>query len=514
MTTGTPQRIFFSLSTRILAVNVLAIVMLAGGILYLDTFRSKLIEQRRVQMIQQTELVAASLAQAPARLQPFLLTQLAVAKDMPRMQLFDARLQPVADTQAKQGEMLVTHPLIRDGRIDWLGVRQRSARGLDLILEWLAGTPRLAAHRVVNAANVGNFSELRAAAAGRVSSVLRRRTDGVIVISVAAPVPSFEPTKNIVLLTADTRDLVRLVRRERMSSFQLFCLTLAMTLLLSIFLSRTIARPLKRLAVAAERVRLGRGRDVAVPRFLGRRDEIGELSRALSDMTQSLHSRMDATESFAADVSHELKNPLASMRGAVDVLQNTKDPSLQARLFAVLQHDMQRMQRLITDISDASRLDAELSRSHLERVDLTSMLKTLAHMYGTAHEGLKISIKLPQQAFTVPGMELRIGQILRNILDNAISFSPLGGRISISLTRAAGMAQVVIEDEGPGIPADNVEDIFKRFYSERPSAEDFGQHSGLGLAISKQIAEAHGGSLRAENIAPHGARFILTLPLA
>jgi two-component system, OmpR family, sensor histidine kinase ChvG len=507
------QRIFFSLSTRILAVNLLAMVMLAGGILYLDTFRSKLIEQRRAQMIQQTELVAASLAQAPQRLQPFLLDRLAVANNMPRMQLFDDRLALFADTRAPQGEMLVSRPLIHEGRIDWLGARQRSARALDLVLEWLAGTPELEPFRVAGSLNSRGFSELRAVQTGKVSSVLRRREDGVIVISVAAPIPGFEQ-KNSVYLTADTRDLVRLVRRERMSSFQLFCLTLALTLLLSIFLSRTIARPLKRLAVAAERVRLGRGRDVAVPRFLGRRDEIGELSRALSDMTQSLHSRMDATESFAADVSHELKNPLASMRGAVDVLQKTKDPNLQARLFSVLQHDMQRMQRLITDISDASRLDAELSRNHLERVDLAAMLRTLVEMYSASHAQLKFVMKFKQHSMLVPGIELRVGQVLRNILDNAVSFSPPGGQISLGLTRSHGLAHITIEDEGPGIPADNVEDIFKRFYSERPEAEDFGQHSGLGLAISKQIVEAHGGTLRAENITPHGARFILTLALA
>jgi two-component system, OmpR family, sensor histidine kinase ChvG len=510
--TPVSQRIFFSLSTRMLAVNLLAMVMLAGGILYLDTFRSKLIEQRRAQMIQQTELIAAALAQTPQRLQPFLLDRMTVANNMPRMQLFDDRLALFADTNAPQGEMLVTHGWTKEGRIDWLGARQRSARGLDLLLEWLAGTPKLDSYRPVTRQNSGDFSEIRAAQKGRVSSVLRRRADGVIVISVAAPIPGFEQ-RNIVLLTADTRDLVRLVRRERMSSFQLFCLTLAMTLLLSIFLSRTIARPLKRLAVAAERVRLGRGRDVAVPRFLGRRDEIGELSRALSDMTQALHTRMDATESFAADVSHELKNPLASMRGAIDVLQKTQEPKLQAQLFAVLQHDMQRMQRLITDISDASRLDAELSRNHSAQVDLAAMLRTLGEMYSQSHETLKFIIHIKQYSVLVPGMELRLGQVLRNIIDNAISFSPDGGQIIIALVCTSGTAQITVQDEGPGIPAENVEDIFKRFYSERPSAEDFGQHSGLGLAISKQIAEAHGGSLRAENILPHGARFILTLPL-
>lgn len=507
------QRIFFSLSTRMLAVNFLAMVMLAGGILYLDTFRSKLIEQRRAQMIQQTELVAIALAQAPQSLQRFLLDRMAVANNMPRMQLLDHQLKLFADSNAPQGEMLVTQGWTKDGRINWMGVRQRSGRGLDLLLEWLAGTPNLAPYRAVNAQNSGEFSELRAAKAGRVSSVLRRRADGVIVISVAAPIPGFDQ-KNMVMLTGDTRDLVRLVRRERMSSFQLFCLTLAMTLLLSIFLSRTIARPLKRLAVAAERVRLGRGRDVAVPRFLGRRDEIGELSRALSDMTQSLHSRMDATESFAADVSHELKNPLASMRGAIDVLQNTKEPRLQSQLFAVLQNDMQRMQRLITDISDASRLDAELSRNHQAQVDLAAMLRTLGEIYGQSHQELEFAFKIERPSIFVPGMELRLGQVLRNIIDNAISFSPPQGKITIDLHCKNGLAHISVQDEGPGIPAENVEDIFKRFYSERPSAEDFGQHSGLGLAISKQIIEAHGGTLRAENVEPHGARFIITLALA
>jgi two-component system, OmpR family, sensor histidine kinase ChvG len=247
---------------------------------------------------------------------------------------------------------------------------------------------------------------------------------------------------------------------------------------------------------------------------MGRRDEIGELSRALSDMTQSLHSRMDATESFAADVSHELKNPLASMRGAIDVLQNTKEPRLQAQLFAVLQNDMQRMQRLITDISDASRLDAELSRNHQAQVDLAAMLRTLGEMYSQSHLELAFVFRIERPSILVPGMELRLGQVLRNIIDNAISFSPPLGKITIDLHCKNGLAHVSVQDEGPGIPAENVEDIFKRFYSERPSAEDFGQHSGLGLAISKQIIEAHGGTLRAENVEPHGARFILTLTLA
>jgi two-component system, OmpR family, sensor histidine kinase ChvG len=320
------------------------------------------------------------------------------------------------------------------------------------------------------------------------------------------------PAGPVLLITGDTQDLVRIVRRERLTSFQLFCMTLAMTLLLSMFLSRTIARPLRRLAIAAERVRLGRGRDVTIPRFMGRRDEVGELSRALSDMTQALHQRMDATESFAADVAHELKNPLASMRGAIDVLERAPDEATRARLLAIVQHDMQRMQRLITDISEASRLDAELSRGTMSRIDLRAMCETMIDMYRHVAPALNFAFDGPQRSLFIMGQEWRFGQVLRNVFDNAISFSPEGGTIRLTLRRDAAQAVLTIEDEGPGIPEANLRDIFDRFYSERPSSESFGQHSGLGLAIAKQIVDAHGGTLLASNGA-RGAIFTLRLPV-
>jgi two-component system, OmpR family, sensor histidine kinase ChvG len=503
------ERLFLSLSARILAVNILALVMLAGGILYLDSFRSKLIGQRRNQMIEQTMMVARALSLVAPDDQSRLMLSLGTARGVPRLQLYDgARL--LADTRMPQGALLVTRPLAENGRIVWQGVRERSARALDLILEWLAGAPHLDDFIEPQSHSIQSFAEVKAARRGVLSSALRRRVDGVIVISVAAPLGA-GPDRKLLLLTSDTRDLVKLVRRERLTSFQLFCMTLAMTLLLSIFLSRTIARPLRRLAIAAERVRLGRGRDVTIPRFMDRRDEVGELSRALSDMTQTLHQRMDATESFAADVAHELKNPLASMRGAVEILRRGHDEPTQKRMLEIVQHDMQRMQRLITDISESSRLDAELSREQMREVDLRAMVTTLAEVYAQMAEHLHFVTDIGPAVPKVTGQEWRLGQVLRNIIDNAVSFSPPGGTITIGLHGDQQRVHLTVDDEGPGIPEANLRDIFKRFYSERPSSESFGGHSGLGLAIARQIVEAHGGQLAACNRA-NGARFTLTLP--
>ena len=505
------RRLFFSLSARILAVNILALVMLAGGILYLDSFRSKLVEQRRSQLIEQAQLVARALARVSESDQPRLLMSLGGSRSVPRMQLVARDDMLLADTRVPQEPLLVTRKMVSDGRIDWQGVREHSARGLDLLLEWLAGARPLEPYRNPDASVIASLPEVQAAHQGAFSTALRRRADGVIVISVATPLPS-QSSNRLLLLSSDTQRLVKLVRRERLVSFQLFCMTLAMTLLLSIFLSRTIARPLRRLAIAAERVRLGRGRDVTIPRFMDRRDEVGELSRALSDMTLALHQRMDATESFAADVAHELKNPLASMRGAIDVLERTSDAGNRERLFAIVQHDMQRMQRLITDISEASRLDAELSRAAMSKVNLQAMVETLVGMYSHMVPDKHLQAQIASGSYLVSGQESRLGQVLRNILDNALSFAPAGSTIRIHLSRDADRAQLSVEDEGPGIPEENLGDIFKRFYSERPSTEGFGQHSGLGLAIARQIVEAHSGSIAASNRHP-GARFTVTLPL-
>ena len=300
-----------------------------------------------------------------------------------------------------------------------------------------------------------------------------------------------------------------------------FAIALAVTVLLSFYLAGTIARPIRRLAAAAKLVRYGQGRRFEIPDFGRRRDEIGDLSRALRDMTQALWDRLDAIEGFAADVAHEIKNPLTSLRSAVETVTRVRDPEQQRRLMSIILDDVQRLDRLISDISDASRLDAELSRAQTEPVDIAALLETLVEIQSATLDpdrAPRFKIELQDRSrLLVQGIEGRLGQVFRNLLSNAVTFSPPGGEILMSAQRSDGSVVIGLSDEGPGLPEGKLEAIFDRFYSERPKEEKFGTHSGLGLSISKQIVDAHGGSIRAENRISAdgvvmGARFIVTLP--
>jgi two-component system sensor histidine kinase ChvG len=296
---------------------------------------------------------------------------------------------------------------------------------------------------------------------------------------------------------------------------------------MSMLLASTIANPLRRLSAAAVRVRRGVKNREEIPDFSDRQDEIGNLSIAVRDMTNALYARIEAIESFAADVSHELKNPLTSLRSAVETLPLAKSAESRERLMDVIQHDVRRLDRLITDISDASRLDAELAREDAGKVDLKHLISDLVSVSqeaGRHKRPMSIDFKpakLPQgvKGYYVTGHDLRLGQVITNLIENARSFVPEeGGHISISLAREGKFVIVTVDDNGPGIRSDSIDRIFERFYTDRPSSEAFGQNSGLGLSISRQIAEAHGGTLTAENIPGgkpgdiKGARFVMTLP--
>jgi two-component system, OmpR family, sensor histidine kinase ChvG len=513
------------LTLRIFAVNILALAVLAGGVLYLDNFRVRLIEQRRDSIIARAQLMAIALGEisvnAPeipeidALRSGILINRLNNPVEQ-RVRLFRKTGQIIADTQIQPFEE-ESPPWTWT----WKSWKRQSARFIDRAIESIGSNPKLEVFREPDIASPQTFPEVARALNGIIASQYRRRADNVVVISVAAPILTTNSVAGAVLVTADTRDIIQAWRRERLTWFYVFLFALTFTLLMSIFLSRTITRPLKRLAVAAERVKLGRGREVTVPKFMDRHDEIGDLAAALSGMTDSLHSRMDAIEAFAADVAHELKNPLSSLRSAVDVLANARDPKVQQRLLDIIQHDVQRLDRLISDISDASRLDAELSRAQMTPFDLRLMLSTLVEIYRTAktNQGIKIVFKPPTEAMNAQGLELRLGQVVRNIIDNAISFSPTKGTVTLTLFRQLNKIVLMVDDEGPGIPETNALDIFKRFYSERPAAESFGRHSGLGLAISQQIIEAHDGRVWAENRKKadgsiSGARFVVELPFA
>jgi two-component system sensor histidine kinase ChvG len=273
--------------------------------------------------------------------------------------------------------------------------------------------------------------------------------------------------------------------------------------------------PLRKLAYAAHRVRLGRDREVAVPVLPNRRDEIGLLARALSDMTQSLRHRIDATDAFAADVTHELKNPLASLRSAVDTLERVEDPALRRKLLDVVREDVCRLDRLVVDIAEASRLDAELSRARFEPVDLGQLIESMLPLWeGRGGNGVEIAFARPRaDTAIVSGDESRLKRLIDNLVDNAISFSPEHGVVEIRAAAVGDEVLVSIQDEGPGVPGDAREAIFHRFHSMRPE-EDFGRHSGLGLAIARAIVEGHGGSIEIEDRADgaSGARFVVSFP--
>ncbi len=506
----------WSLAYRILAVNLFALVSLAGSVIYLDSFRDRLLEERRDQALVGATLAADALGEAlgagTANGAAFAARLGAGTKA--RLRVYGADGGLVIDSWSRTAP---TYELRDPEREPW---RKDAARWLDQAIELVGSAPHYPDLRAPRVDRLEGWPEAVAAArTGRPVVTLARAPDRVVIITSAARLPG--PGAMTLLMTVDTRDITRVVREERLSSFLVFLGVLALSLLLSFFLARTIVRPLRRLSIAAIRVRLGRSREVTVPRFVRRRDEIGLLARALSDMTQALRQRMDSTEAFAADVAHELKNPLASLRSAVETLRNVKDPGLQDQLLDVVYDDVQRIDRLISDIAEVSRLDAELAKARFEPIDFGQMVATLVEV-SERHpsvRGVQIAYARPEAGTAMLlGDESRLWQLARNIVDNALSFSPDGGLVTISVQRTGDTVTFRVDDVGPGIPVGNSENIFKRFYSDRPEGEAFGKHSGLGLAIARTVAEAHGGTIEASNRVEDGmklgARFLATLPAA
>ncbi|AQS40868.1 MAG: Histidine kinase [Candidatus Tokpelaia hoelldobleri] len=354
-----------------------------------------------------------------------------------------------------------------------------------------------------------------------------RNQQGELVVSVAVPIQRYHAVLGVLLMSDANTDIDATVRGARHDILKIFAVVALVMLILSLFLASTIATPLRRLAAAADRVRHGTNKRVEIPDYSSRQDEIGHLSASIRDMMDALYTRIEGTERFAADVSHELKNPLTSLRSAVETLPLAKTGEARNRLFAVVQHDVRRLDRLITDIADASRLDAELARAAAEPVDLENLLDNLVlaarevrKNKTTADISLEIEVPVGQKKYLVAGHDLRLGQVISNLIENARSFIPeKGGEIHLYMGKRHHLIFIVIEDNGSGIRVENIERIFERFYTDRPEKESFGQNSGLGLSISRQIIEAHEGTLTAENIMDAdnpehilGARFIIALP--
>jgi two-component system sensor histidine kinase ChvG len=498
----------FSLKHRILALNLLTVLLVALSTIYLDAFRNRLSQER----VRQTSLEAVTTASALAaagnqRPDPILAAVSRATGSRVRLYGSDGTLR--VDSWRSTGP---TYWLEDPRKQAWTF---HVARALDRGFNVLVGARRLEPFLEPANDRLESWPEaITAKRTGHPVSMMRNAPDLTPVISAAAP-----EGPNVLLVTTNDPAFTRTVRDQRGFILASMAILITISVLLSSFLARTIVRPLRRLAIAAHRVRLGRAREVNVPRLPERIDEIGMLARAVSDMSQSLRQRIDSIEAFAADVSHELKNPLASLRSAVEGLERVEDPELRARLTTVIRDDIGRMDRLIGDISEAARTDAELSRAHFRPVDLGALVEQLVESWEARREtgSARIAFARPRkESAVVMGKPDRLARALNAILDNAVSFSPPGGLIEIAVARVGDEVLIRIEDEGPGVPAEAREAIFNRFHSVRPDAENFGRHSGLGLAIAQAIVNGHDGEIDVQDRddAPSGARFTIRLPAA
>jgi two-component system sensor histidine kinase ChvG len=363
--------------------------------------------------------------------------------------------------------------------------------------------------------------EVLAALHGRHVAEMRHGDQGQRVVSVSIPIQHVRQVLGV--LTLEASDVDEIIARERMALIPSILISVSVTLLSSLLLNNLIAQPVLRLARASDRVRLAGARAISLPDLAERDDELGDLTRSLEAMTQSLSERMDAIESFAADVAHEIRNPLTSLRSAVETLDLVKDPAARERLTGILKNDVQRLDRLVTDISNASRLDAELSRDQPKTIDVDRLISDIVFTYEARVRAGEPTVRyqrpVPPAPVHVRGREGPLGQIFRNLIDNARSFSPPGEEVLVALARVHDRVVVAVSDKGPGIPPENLDTIFQRFYTSRPKGQAFGGNSGLGLSIARQIAEAHGGTLIARNRVADdgrvvGAMFLLTLPEA
>ena len=549
---------FSSLTRRIVWLNVAGLVALVIGTMYLSQFRAGLIEARVQSLVVQGEIIAGAIAASatadaygsygdrdrtldlppienytddgltglefsinPERVAPILRRLISPTKT--RARIYDRNGYLILDSRNLYipGEVL---------RLDLPPLNEKKPnffkRGWNAVKVWL-GRGDLPRYHELGPEAGKDYPEVAQALSGAQSAYLVRITDaGEVIVSVAVPVQRFRAVRGALMLSTQGGDINQAVEAERVQIFKLFLVLLAVMVVLSVFFARTIANPMKRLAESAERVRHRTRSRVEIPDLTSRGDEIGDLSGALRDMTSALYSRMEAIESFAADVAHELKNPLTSLRSAVETLPLAKTPESHKRLIEVIQHDVRRLDRLISDISDASRLDAELQRNDVGPVDTAKLLNAVVSVQNeTLKHRSKVALSFEgsgPHGFVVPGHDSRLGQVVNNLIDNARSFAPADSTVRVTCRRLRDAVEIVVDDDGPGIRPEAFDKIFERFYTDRPH-QGFGQNSGLGLSISKQIVEAHRGKLWAENRtavpasadeAPRvlGARFTLQLP--
>ncbi len=557
---------FSSLTRRIVFLNIAGLLAFVLGILYLTQFRAGLIDARVQTLLAQGEIIAMAIASQgaesdainidperllelqagetyspsdntlfgfefpvnPERVAPLL--RRLIAPTNTRARIYDRDGTLILDSHNLYGRGDVLRFDLPPPTVEPPGIVERT---FIAIRKWLSRGD-LPPYREIGPENGRSYPEVAEALDGEKASKVRMNDRGEAIVLVAVPIQRLRTVRGALLLQTEGGDLDQTVEAQRLAILKVFLVAAGIMSVLSMLLASTIAGPVRRLADSADRVRRRvRGR-VEIPDFTQRRDEIGHLSGNLREMTRALYSRIEAIESFAADVAHELKNPLTSLRSAVETLPLAKTDASRCRLLAVLKHDVQRLDRLISDISDASRLDAELQRQEAAPVDLQQLLCAVVAMVSEVKREDGVTVKLAFEGspriFRVQGHDSRLSQVMNNLIDNASSFSPPGGTVRVTCRRSGPEILITVDDDGPGIRPDAIEKIFERFYTDRPH-QNFGQNSGLGLSISKQIVEAHDGRLLAQNrVAPRepgrdtkgddpaveerilGARFVVRLP--
>ncbi len=544
---------------RILGVNAIAIIILAVGILYLGQYKSELIESKLETFKTESEMIAAALAEgsieeyektnsflfAKAETQRKISPQQAkrmirrISETMEkRIQLFDKKGNLIADSNKLGTPGNFVHgsdfPPPQNHRLQSVQILKDTA---GFLVKLLPDRKILPTYPEITSEKARNFPDVPAALNGEISLSAWETRNNNLFLSAASPLIKNQEILGAILLTDNGSEIEDAIGQVWADVLQIFSVTLILTIILSIYLSGLIARPLRKLMRAAEQVRTNKDRNIEIPDLSYRNDEIGELSLVLRNMTTALWERMDSIESFAADVSHELKNPLTSLKSAVETAAIVKKKADQKKLLAIITHDIDRLDRLITDISSVSRLDAELSREVFKKIDINKLLYDLVDLYKDPlernHKSKKtnensnwlnfaqkenITITLSSKQSTVIkiwGLEGRLIQVFQNLLTNALSFSPEKGTVAIEVKLDSEQVIVEIKDQGPGIPKNKLATIFERFYSERPEHEAYGNHSGLGLSICKQIIEAHNGKIYAKNIKKknknNGAKFTVVL---
>jgi len=518
-------------------VNIFALIFLGVGILYLDQVQKTLMQSRIDELVKDANIMAGALGESATEnpdatillIEPAknILTRLVGVTNI-RTRYFGLNNELLIDSRDFDSNQVVVEDIMskKIGISDFWEVVNSKVR---ILLDKIQKRDALEEYYEVENEMATDYPEVLEAIDGEVSSRIRRFDKDLDIITVAVPIQRFRRVLGALMVSVDTKDVYDAVQDIRMNIIQFFCASLIITLLVSLFLAKTIVRPILRLARSADTISLGGKSNI--PDLSFRNDEIGDLSRSIRDMTTVLEKQIDAVANFAADVSHELKNPITSMRSAIETMDYAKTEEDTKKLKAIISDDVKRLDRLITDISDISRLDAEMSHAKMKQLNLTALLETMVNIYlSTQKDNIpNIIMEIKKRRFKlrdgsispyfVRGLDGQLSQVIRNIIDNAISFSKVNSNIWIKMQRRNAMVEIIVEDEGIGIPINKLVNIFDRFYSERPIGEAFGKHSGLGLNICKQVVDAHGGEIYAENRYNKsknivGARFVVLLPIA